>query len=104
MLRYLVHDLKLSEDDKMRWYRHWVEVGLQALEAQLSARTDPTTFCFGYQPTLADIVLVPQISNAQRFVCNLQSIPNLMRIFERCMQLDAFAHTQPSACPDAESV
>ena len=35
VLRYLVHDLKLSEDDKNRWYRHWIETGLEAVERQL---------------------------------------------------------------------
>ena len=29
VLRYLVRDLKVSEDDKNRWYRHWVETGLE---------------------------------------------------------------------------
>ncbi len=36
VLRYLVHDLKLSDDDKNRWYRHWVETGLEAVERQLA--------------------------------------------------------------------
>ena len=34
VLRYLVHDLKISADDKDRWYRHWVETGLEAVERQ----------------------------------------------------------------------
>jgi maleylpyruvate isomerase len=37
VLRYLTHDLKLSEDDKDRWYRHWVETGLETVERQLAA-------------------------------------------------------------------
>src|SRR6187549_1775808 len=32
VLRFLVHDLKVSEDDKNRWYRHWVETGLEVVE------------------------------------------------------------------------
>jgi maleylacetoacetate isomerase/maleylpyruvate isomerase len=35
VLRYLVHNLKLSEDDKNRWYRHWVESGLEAVSGSL---------------------------------------------------------------------
>jgi maleylacetoacetate isomerase/maleylpyruvate isomerase len=53
-------------------------------------------------PTLADCVLVPQIFNARRFDARLDHVPNVMRVFERCMGLPAFADTQPSKCPDAE--
>jgi maleylacetoacetate isomerase len=59
VLRYLVKDLKLSEDDKNRWYRHWVETGLIAVERQLQAA--PAHYCHSDTPTLADCVLVPQI-------------------------------------------
>jgi maleylacetoacetate isomerase/maleylpyruvate isomerase len=46
-------------------------------------------------------VLVPQIFNAQRMDCRLDHVPTVMRIHAECMALDAFASTQPSACPDA---
>lgn len=100
VLRYLVRDLKVSEDDKNRWYRHWVETGLEVVERQLAAR--PSTFCHGETPTLADITLVPQIFNAKRFECRLDHVPNVVRVFEACMQLDAFEATRPEKCPDAE--
>jgi maleylacetoacetate isomerase len=99
VLRYLVGPLKVAEDDKDRWYRHWVETGLETVERQLAAR--PATYCHGETPTLADCVLVPQIFNAQRFNCRTEHVPNVMRVFDACMKLDAFNKTQPSACPDA---
>jgi maleylacetoacetate isomerase len=101
VLRYLTRDLKVSEDDKNRWYRHWVETGLETLERQLN---DPRSgrFCHGDAPTLADVCLVPQIFNAQRFDCRLDHAPTVMRVFEACMALPAFEGTQPSKCPDAE--
>jgi maleylacetoacetate isomerase len=102
VLRYLVRDLKVSEDDKNRWYRHWVETGLEAVERQLVlGGGDGNKFCFGATPTLADCVLVPQIHNAQRMECRLDHVPTVMRVFGECMQLEAFSKTQPSACPDA---
>jgi maleylacetoacetate isomerase len=101
VLRYLVKDLKVSEDDKNRWYRHWVETGLEAVERQLNdARSG--RFCHGDAPTLADICLVPQIFNAQRFECRLEHVPTVMRVYGECMKLEAFEATQPSKCPDAE--
>jgi maleylacetoacetate isomerase/maleylpyruvate isomerase len=100
VLRFLTRDLKVSEDDKNRWYRHWVETGLEAVERQLAAA--PATYCHGNSPTLADCCLVPQIFNARRFDCRTDHVPQVMRVFDACMKLDAFAKTQPSACPDAE--
>jgi len=101
VLRYLVHELKVSDDDKNRWYRHWVETGLEVVERRLAAEPATGTFCHGDTPTLADCVLVPQIHNAQRMECRLDHVPTVMRVFATCMQHDAFAKTQPSACPDA---
>lgn len=100
VLRYLVRDLKLGEDDKNRWYRHWVETGLEVVERQLAAA--PATYCHGETPTLADCCLVPQIFNARRFDCRLDHVPNVVRVFEACMALPAFEATRPENCPDAE--
>jgi maleylacetoacetate isomerase/maleylpyruvate isomerase len=99
VLRYLVRDLKVSDDDKNRWYRHWVETGLEVVERQLAAQ--PSRFCHGDTPTLADVTLVPQIFNARRFDCRLDHVPQVMRVFDACMALDAFSRTRPEACPDA---
>jgi maleylacetoacetate isomerase/maleylpyruvate isomerase len=99
VLRYLTDSLKVSPDDKNRWYRHWVETGLEAVERQLAAQ--PTRFCHGEAPGLADCVLVPQIFSAHRFDCRTDHVPNVMRVFESCMRLDAFSSTRPEACPDA---
>ena len=99
VLRYLVGPLKVAEEDKNRWYNHWVETGLEGVESRLAA--SPTRYCHGDAPTMADCVLVPQIFNARRFDARLDHVPNVMRVFDACMQLDAFSKTQPSACPDA---
>jgi maleylacetoacetate isomerase len=101
VLRYLVHDLKLSDEDKNRWYRHWVETGLEAVERQLASHPTGGRFCHGEAPSLADVTLVPQIFNARRFDCRLEHVPTVMRVFEACMQLDAFEQTRPEKCPDA---
>jgi maleylpyruvate isomerase len=103
VLRYLVHDLQLSEEQKLTWYRHWIHVGLSALEAQLTADgTHTHTFCFGQQPTLADVCLVPQIANARRFDCDLSSMPVLVRIDAACNELPAFQQAAPNRQPDFE--
>ena len=100
VLRYLVHDLKVSEADKNRWYKHWVETGLEPVERQLAAA--PATYCHGDTPTMADCCLVPQVFNAKRYQCDLAPYPATMRVFEACMTLPAFDAAQPSKQPDAE--
>ena len=101
VLKYLVHDLKVSDDAKNGWYRHWMRLGLQSYEAQLASQ--PGRFSHGDAPTLADCCLVPQIFNAKRFDCDLSGLPRTMAVFDACMKLEAFQRAQPSACPDAEA-
>src|ERR1700688_1114891 len=61
VLKYLTGTLGVSEDAKNAWYRHWIELGLAALDAQLAADSRTGAFCHGATPTLADICLVPQL-------------------------------------------
>jgi maleylacetoacetate isomerase/maleylpyruvate isomerase len=101
VLRYLVHELKLDEPAKNRWYRHWVVEGLAVVEQRLAA--SPSRYCHGQTPGLADCCLVPQIFNAKRFDCDLSAMPHVMRVFDACMALSAFEDTRPERCPDAAS-
>jgi maleylacetoacetate isomerase len=100
VLRYLLRPLGVSEDAKNAWYRHWVETGLAQLEQQLVAAGTHGQFVFGDDPTLADIALVPQIFNAQRFECRLDHVPTLMRTFDTCMRQRAFIDAAPEKQPD----
>jgi maleylacetoacetate isomerase len=102
VLQYLTQTLGVAEDAKNAWYAHWVTLGLEAFEQRLH---EPATgaFCHGQTPTLADVCLVPQIFNAQRFEVPLAGYPRMMKIFEACMALPAFASAQPSACPEANA-
>jgi maleylacetoacetate isomerase len=101
VLRYLVRDLKLEEEAKNVWYRHWVRDGLEAFEREL-ARLRASRFCYGDTPTLADCCLVPQIFNGRRFDVNFDGLPRTMAAFDACMALPAFQRAQPSSCPDHE--
>ncbi len=102
VLRYLVRELKVGEEAKNAWYRHWCEQGLMALETTLARDKRVGAFCYGDAPTLADCCLVPQIANAQRLHCDLSAMPTLMRINTACLALDAFANAAPARQPDAE--
>ncbi len=102
VLRYLVRELKVDDEAKNRWYRHWVRDGLEAFERQL-AQLPPSRYCYGDSPTLADCCLVPQIFNGRRFNVDFDGLPRTMAAFEACMALPAFQRAQPSSCPDNEA-
>ena len=102
VLKYLVKELKVEEDAKNTWYRHWCREGLAAFEKQL-AQLPASTFCYGNTPTLADCCLVPQIFYAKRFDTDLGGLPRTMAAFDACTALPAFQKAQPSACPDFEA-
>ena len=101
-LQYLVKEFGHSEEDKNRWYRHWIHDGMAKLEADLGRGPGTGKFCHGDTPGMADCCLAPQVFNAQRFDCDLSHAPTVLRIFGECMKLEAFQHAQPSRQPDSE--
>jgi len=58
-------------------------------------------FCHGDAPTLADVCLVPQVTNARRYKIDLEPYPTIVRIDARCRELPAFASAAPENQPDA---
>ncbi|MFZ6749439.1 maleylacetoacetate isomerase [Undibacterium sp. Ren11W] len=102
VLKYLTGTLGISEEQKNTWYQHWCMTGLSALETKIAADPRSGKFCYGDTPTLADCCLVPQIYNAQRFKCDLSTTPQLMRIHQNCMELQAFILAAPGNQADAE--
>lgn len=95
VLTYLKNELGVTDEQKSQWYKHWIEKGLSALEKQLTSHQFSGDFCFGNQPTLADVCLVPQLHNARRFSCDIQAYPTLVRIDANCQQLSAFTQAFP---------
>jgi maleylpyruvate isomerase len=101
VLQYLTRVLGVDEDAKNAWYRHWVQLGLSALETRLAGDAATGEYCHGDAPTLADICLVPQLANARRYDVVLDAYPTLLRIDDRCRTLRAFADAAPERQPDA---
>ncbi len=81
------------------WYTHWIHDGFRA--AETLARD--SHFAFGDVPTLADVLLVPQVYNARRFNVVLDEFPKLTAIAARCDELPAFKKAAPERQPDAAS-
>lgn len=100
VLRYLKEDLGADEAARKAWQQHWIAEGFTALEAKLSKESG--NFCHGDTPTLADICLIPQMTNARRAGLDLAPYPTLLRIEAAAYRLPAFIDARPENQPDAE--
>ena len=101
VLQFLQGSMAVNEEQKMDWYQHWVKTGFEALEAVIDQTNRVQPYCFGELPSMADICLIPQIYNANRFDCAMDNYPNLQRINHNCLQLEAFESTLPENQQDA---
>lgn len=102
VLTYLSEKLGATVQQKNDWYRHWVTLGLQALETEVARSPATGLFCHGDAPTMADCCLVPQLYNARRFECDLSAYPTLVAIAQRCEALPAFIDASPERQADAQ--
>lgn len=101
VLQYLTREFGVDDEKKNAWYRHWVETGLETVEALLAAHRGQGRFCFGDTPTLADVCLVPQLYNARRFDCSVSHLERVHHVVEACEALEAFRRAAPESQPDA---
>ena len=85
--------LGVAQEARDDWYRHWVRLGFEALEALAAPRAG--RFLFGDCVSLADVCLVPQMYNARRFELPLDPYPSLVRADAEAAALDAFAAAHP---------
>lgn len=100
VLNYVTGTLGHTEAEKNTWYQHWIHEGFLALEATLARRDKQAPYCFGDVPGLADICLIPQVANALRFKCPMESFPTISAIYVHAMQHPAFAAADPTQQPD----
>ncbi|GAB5455315.1 MAG: maleylacetoacetate isomerase [Henriciella sp.] len=98
VLKYLREEFEADPDTVGAWYGTWVTRGFEALESLAPKRGD---FLFGDAPGLAEICLIPQIYNAQRFNIDLSAFPRLLEIDAVCAEISAFAEAAPEAVKPA---
>jgi maleylacetoacetate isomerase len=103
VLRYLARNYGRDEAAIGVWYNYWIDAGFRALEPLLAGDPATGTFCHGEGPGLADITLVPQVVNAERYRLDMTPYPTIARIFAACMELPAFRAAHPDNQPDRET-
>jgi maleylpyruvate isomerase len=102
VLKYLKHTVGADDATKDAWYRHWIEAGFATLEQRLAGDARTGKLCYGDTPTIADLCLVPQVYNANRFKIDTTRYPTIQRINDYALTLDAFARAEPGVQPDTE--
>jgi len=95
VLKQLRAQFNASDDDVTRWYHHWLQLGFDAFEEKLKQLPRESSFCYGNQISFADICLIPQVYNANRFEFSLEAYPLIQTITEACLELEAFQNAAP---------
>lgn len=83
-----------------RWAHDTIAHGLSAVEALIAHQPGP--HAFGPAPTLADVVIVPQLLNARRFGVDLAPFPRIREVEAAAQGLPAFVAAHPDTQPDAD--
>ena len=95
VLKYVEKELS---SDKLKWAQYWIKRGLQACEAFLKNKSGD--FCFSNELTLADLFLIPQLYNTNRFQLDMESFPTLKKVNNNCLEKDYFQKALPENQPD----
>ena len=85
-----------KEPAQTQWMKNFISPGLTAFEKLIENRAE--RFAFGSSPSLADICLIPQLYNAERWGVDYQDLPNVVRVQKVCAKHTAFAAAHPDIC------
>ncbi|WP_079201501.1 maleylacetoacetate isomerase [Pseudomonas sp. CC6-YY-74] len=99
VLQYLSGPLGVADQAKDAWYRHWVDLGLAAVEQGLAVFEGRLSL--GQRPGYLEACLLPQLYNARRFNCALDAFPRILAMAARCEALEAFKQAAPEVQADA---
>ena len=99
VLKYLKKEA-WQQEQVDAWYAHWIHQGFAAIEEQL--KKTAKHYCFGNEISVADIFLVAQVYNANRFSVSLQEYSKIVKINENCLQNEAFIQALPENQEDCD--
>ncbi|XP_068948398.1 maleylacetoacetate isomerase isoform X3 [Petaurus breviceps papuanus] len=89
---------KMGQETQLTWARAVINSGFGALEHVLQSTAGK--YCVGDEISMADICLVPQVANAERFKVDFSPYPTISRINKTLLTMEAFQVSHPSRQPD----
>ena len=95
-LSVAVHASGGDDAAKVAWMKHFITPGLAAFEALL-AGFSPAPFVAGAAPGLAEICLIPQLYNANRWGADYAGCAGIRNLETACAELPAFQKAHPDA-------
>ncbi len=94
----LMHSPDSSEQKK--WAQHWIQAGLKTYEALCTPFAG--RFSHSDELSIADLCLVPQVYNAERFAVDISPFPTISRIYKNCLTLESYLLSRPDAYQPAD--
>lgn len=85
-----------TEEQVVQWIGHWITQGLAAIEQLIG----DNGYCFGPEPGLADVYLIPQLYAAERFKVSLVPYPRITRVAALADNHPAFIAAHPARQSD----
>lgn len=82
-----------DEPARTRWMQHFITPGLAAFEKLINGFDGP--YCCGDQPSLADICLMPQLYNADRWGATYSACAKIIEAQAACKANPAFTAAHP---------
>jgi maleylacetoacetate isomerase len=95
----VLNRLRQSGQDEAQvseWIGHWIGQGLATVEQLIGDEG----YCFGPEPGVADVYLIPQLYAAERFNVDLEEYPRIRRVATLAATHPAFVKAHPANQPD----
>ncbi|XP_039739846.1 maleylacetoacetate isomerase isoform X3 [Pteropus medius] len=89
---------EVGQEKQLAWAQKTISSGFNALEQILQSTAGK--YCVGDEVSMADLCLVPQVANAERFKVDLTLYPTISHINKSLLALEAFQVSHPSRQPD----
>ncbi|XP_053191081.1 maleylacetoacetate isomerase [Scomber japonicus] len=93
-----LHVIQKIGAEKVEWSQYFINRGFQALEPILKQTAGK--YCVGDEISMADLCLVPQVFNAERFKVDVGQYPTIQRLNQTLVEIEAFKESHPSCQPD----
>jgi len=96
----LLQHVKRLGGSPEEWAQHYIDRGFSAAEKLVA---DGAQFLVGKDLSFADICLIPQVYNAERFGVNMLTYPKLKKVADHLLTLESVQKAHPhnqSDCPE----